>query len=106
MAVPTGLDWVVQAPDGEMVANELGWIDDVNGVDLLEPVGCSPAVRRRGLAKAVNRAVLRSPRDAGATIAVVGPRGDADYPVPAMLYRSIGFKPAARTRTFRRTRTP
>ena len=48
-----GLDWVVQAPDGEMVANALGWIDDVNGVGLLEPVGCSPAFRRRGLAKAV-----------------------------------------------------
>jgi len=101
-----GLDWVVQAPDGEMVANALGWIDDVNGVGLLEPVGCSPAFRRRGLAKAVNRAVLGSLRDAGATTAVVGPRGDADYPVPAMLYRSIGFEPAARIQTFRRTRTP
>lgn len=95
-----GLDWVVQAPDGEMVANALGWIDAVNGVGLLEPVGCSPAFRRRGLAKAVNRAVLRSLGDAGATTAVVGPRGDGDYPVPAMLYRSIGFEPQREPRHF------
>ncbi len=94
------LDWVVEAPDGELVASALGWLDDVNRAGLLEPVGCAPAYRRRGLARAVNLACLRALRDAGAETGHVNPRGDDGYPVPGLLYRSIGFEPGPRTVTY------
>ena len=91
------LDWVVEAPDGEMVASALGWLDEANRSGLLEPVGCAPAYRRKGLARAVNLACLRALRDAGAETGHVNPRGDDGYPVPGLLYRSIGFEPGPRT---------
>ncbi len=96
------LDWMVEAPDGEPVASALGWLDDVNRAGLLEPVGCAPSYRRRGLARAVSLACLRGMRAAGAETAHVNPRGDDAYPVPGLLYRSIGFQPGARTITLRR----
>jgi predicted N-acetyltransferase YhbS len=96
------LDLVVEAPDGTLVASALGWYDDVNRAALLEPVGTDPRHARRGLGAAVSLACLRSMRDAGATVAVVCPRGDAAYPVPRELYRRIGFRDAGRTVTYRR----
>lgn len=96
------LDWVVETSGGEWVASALGWLDHHNAVGLLEPVGCAPAYRRLGLARAVNLAVLHAFREGGATSALVGPRGDDAYPVPARLYRSIGFEPGARTVTYHR----
>jgi hypothetical protein len=45
--------------------------------------------------------VLHALRDAGATAAVVCPRGDDAYPVPGLLYRGLGFRPGARTVTYR-----
>ncbi|MGH3446625.1 MAG: hypothetical protein ACRDQA_30380 [Nocardioidaceae bacterium] len=95
-------DWVVEGPEGAFVANALGWLDEHNAVGLLEPVGCAPAYRRLGLARAANLAALRALRAAGARTAVVCPRGDDAYPVPGRLYRSIGFKPGARTVTYAR----
>jgi predicted N-acetyltransferase YhbS len=68
-------------------------------VGLLEPVG-RPRVRRRGLGRAVSLAVLHALRAAGATAAVVCPRGDDGYPVPGRLYRAIGFRPGGRTVTY------
>ncbi|HEU0028636.1 MAG TPA: GNAT family N-acetyltransferase [Ktedonobacterales bacterium] len=99
------LDWVVEAPDGAFVATALGWLDEVNRVGLLEPVGCAPAYRRRGFARAVNLATLRAMREAGAESAIVNPRGDEGYPIPGKLYRSIGFQPSARTALYVRQRT-
>lgn len=90
-------DWVAETLDGDMVASALGWLDPARGVGLLEPVGCAPAYRRRGLSRATNLAALHAFRDAGATTAVVCPRGDEGYPVPALLYQSIGFVPGLRT---------
>jgi predicted N-acetyltransferase YhbS len=94
------LDWVAETEDGELVASALGWLDERAKVGLLEPVGSAPRVRRRGLGRAVSLAVLHALRDAGATAAVVCPRGDAAYPVPGQLYRGLGFRPAARTLTY------
>ncbi len=99
------LDLVVVSPDGEFVASALGWLDGVNSVGLVEPVGCVPEYRRRGLSAAVNLALLQAFRDAGATTAVVCPRGDDAYPVPGRLYRSIGFEPASRSYLYTRTIT-
>lgn len=97
------LDWVVEAADGSWVASALGWLDELNRVGLLEPVGCAPAYRRLGLARAVNVATLYALREAGALTALVGPRGDAAYPAPARLYRGIGFQPGPRTVTYHRS---
>jgi predicted N-acetyltransferase YhbS len=96
------LDLVVEAPDGSLVGTALGWLDDVNKTALLEPVGVDPAHARRGLGVAVSLACLHAMRDAGATRAVVCPRGDDAYPVPHRLYHAVGFRDAARTVTYRR----
>lgn len=91
------LDQVVEAPDGTLVASALGWIDEVNQVGELEPVGTDPRHARRGLGAAVSLACLHAMRDAGATRAVVYPRGDSAYPVARRLYAGLGFRPVART---------
>lgn len=90
------LDWVVEH-DGEMVASALVWWDERTGSALVEPVGTQPAHQGRGLAGAVSVAALAAARDLGATHGLVIPRGDDDYPVPARVYRSIGFRPGPRT---------
>ncbi|SHF93524.1 GNAT family N-acetyltransferase [Streptoalloteichus hindustanus] len=95
-------DLVVVSPDGEWVASALGWHDDVNRVGLVEPVSCAPAFRGRGLARAVNTALLHVFRDLGATSSVILPRGDDAYPAPGRLYRSIGYRPGARTLLYAR----
>ncbi len=94
------LDKVVEAPDGALVASALGWLDEVNRVGELEPVGTDPRHVRRGLASAVTLSCLLALRDAGATQAVVYPRGDDAYPVARRLYFGLGFQPVARTVTY------
>ncbi|CAN5298269.1 hypothetical protein BH09ACT12_BH09ACT12_32530 [soil metagenome] len=93
------LDWVAVAADGAWVASCLVWLDTATGVALVEPVGCAPEHRRRGLAAAVSLAALRAARDAGATRALVCPRGDRAYPGPMALYQGLGFEPGERTVT-------
>ncbi|CAM3841908.1 GNAT family N-acetyltransferase [Nocardioides zeicaulis] len=97
-------DHVVVAPDGEWVASCCVWLDEATGVALVEPVGCVPEHRGRGLAAAASVSALAAARDLGATEGLVCPRGDDDYSVPARVYRRIGFVPGARTRTYRLTR--
>lgn len=99
------LDWVAVDAAGEMVASCLVWLDPATGVGLVEPVGCVPAHRGRGLAGAVTLAALHRLRDVGGRLAVVSPRGDAGYPGPRRLYRSLGFRPVARTVTWHRSLT-
>ncbi len=103
MATPpyrAATDHVVIAPDGAWVASCCVWLDEATGVALLEPVGCVEAHERRGLATAASVSALTAARGLGATTGLVCPRGDDDYPVPARLYRKIGFVPGARTRTY------
>ena len=95
-------DHVVVAPDGTWVASCCVWFDEATGVALVEPVGCVDEHARRGLATAASVSALTAARDLGATTGLVCPRGDDDYPAPALLYRKIGFVPGARTRTYRR----
>lgn len=97
------LDWVAVDANGEMVASALVWLDDAHGVGLVEPVGCVPAHRGRGLAGAVTLAALHRLAEVGATVAQVSPRGDDGYPGPQRLYRSMGFRPTARTVTWSRS---
>ncbi|MBE3013206.1 GNAT family N-acetyltransferase [Microbispora sp. NEAU-D428] len=97
------LDWVAAAPDGRAAAFCLVWLDEANRAARIEPAGTAPGHRRRGLARAVCLAALHAVRRAGARRAVVSPRGDDAYPVPARLYRSLGFRECARSLGYRRS---
>jgi ribosomal protein S18 acetylase RimI-like enzyme len=90
------LDFVVEAPDGTLACSALGWYDEVNRVGEFEPVGTHPEHRRLGLASNLMLFGMLRFRDAGATHAIVGCRGDADYPVPKLIYESIGFRELSR----------
>lgn len=94
------LDWIIQAPDGTPAACCIMWYDAANKVGELEPVGTHPDYRRMGLGEAVCLSALHAAKAAGATRAIVYPRGDAAYPVPGKLYTKLGFKPYGRTRIF------
>lgn len=97
------LDWVAVDPSGAMVASALVWLDPATSACLVEPVGCVPEHRGRGLAAAVTLAALHRARDIGANQAQVTPRGDNTYPGPRRLYQSLGFRPVARTLTWTRS---
>lgn len=99
------LDWVALDEDGEMVASALVWLDESHGAGLVEPVGCVPDHRGRGLAGAVTLAALHRLAELGGAVAQVSPRGDRGYPGPQRLYRSMGFRPCARTVTWTRSLT-
>jgi ribosomal protein S18 acetylase RimI-like enzyme len=96
------LDCVAVAPDGSIAAYTLAWLDDVNKVGELEPVGTHADHRRRGLARAVNLYALQQLRDAGATTAMVACRGDDAYPAPRALYESVGFRECWRKLAFKK----
>jgi ribosomal protein S18 acetylase RimI-like enzyme len=97
------LDCVVEASDGTFAAYTLAWYDDENRVGELEPVGTHPDHRRRGLGRAVNLFALHRLRDAGAERAIVLCRGDDEYPIPKLLYESVGFRQHSRSAPFRKT---
>jgi predicted N-acetyltransferase YhbS len=86
------LDVVLLTDGGEPVGSALAWFDEVYEYGELEPVGISPDHRGGGLAAAMVRWSLARLRDAGASHAVVGARGDDDYPVPRKVYASVGFE--------------
>lgn len=95
------LDWVAEAPDGTFAASCLIWLDERNGVGLLEPVGADPRFRRRGLTRAVCLGALHALRDAGAREAVVVPVEGHELSVASLpLYRGLGFEPRARDRFY------
>jgi len=103
MATPpyrAALDQVAVTAEDEMVASCCVWLDDSSGTALVEPVGCRPEHRRRGLASAVSLAALHAARDLGGTRGLVRPRGDDDYPEPGRVYRGLGFLPGPRTRSW------
>jgi ribosomal protein S18 acetylase RimI-like enzyme len=95
------LDFVALDPHGAPVSFALGWYDERNRVGEFEPVGTDPRARRLGLARAVSLFGLRRFREAGATRAIVGCRGDDAYPVPCLLYESLGFRELSRQRIYR-----
>jgi hypothetical protein len=97
------LDWVAVDTDDTMVASALVWLDPAHGAGLVEPVGCVPGHRGRGLAGAVTLAALHQLVEVGAHVAQVSPRGDDGYPGPQRLYRALGFRPCARTVTWTRS---
>ena len=86
------LDWVAVGPDDGFVAFCLCWFDEINRVVTLEPVGCHPDHRGRGIAGAVSSAALRHAANLGALAATVC-SDPADGPAWA-LYTSLGFHPS------------
>lgn len=94
------LDFVLEADDGTPVAFALGWYDEANRVAEFEPLGTDPRYRRRGLGRALLLLGLQRFREAGATGALVGSRGDEGHPAPSRLYESAGFSQLSRQRWF------
>jgi ribosomal protein S18 acetylase RimI-like enzyme len=90
------LDFVVEAPDGQLVSCAIAWYDEANRTGEFEPVGTRPAFRSRGLARAMLLSGMRRLREAGATHAAIGARGDDGYAVPRRVYQSIGFRELSR----------
>lgn len=87
------LDRLIVAPDGQVAAFALAWLDPTNRVGLLEPVGAHPAFQRRGLATAVVIDALRALHAHGMHTAIVGT--ESDNPAALRLYESVGFRPHA-----------
>lgn len=94
------LDFVLEADDGTPVAFALGWYDEQNRVAEFEPLGTDPDYRNRGLGRTLLLLGLQRLRDAGATDAIVGSRGDAGHRLPSLLYESVGFRQISRQRWF------
>ncbi len=90
------LDFAIESADATLVASAIGWFDEANAVAEFEPVGTHPGYRRRGLGRALLLHGMQRFRHAGATHAIVGCRGDAHYPIPKKLYRSVGFRELTR----------
>jgi len=81
------LDVVTVGPDGVIAAYVNGWIDPVNRVGDLGPVGARPAYRRRGLTRAVLLECMRRMQEHGMDRVIVSTNN-----TPAIrLYESVGF---------------
>ncbi|MCX4751691.1 hypothetical protein OG455_40360 [Kitasatospora sp. NBC_01287] len=93
-------DLTAFSPQGKAAAYCQGWYDGPSGIGLFEPVGTAPDFRRLGLSRATGIAVLHAFAAAGGRLATVCPRGDAGYPVPKLVYESLGFQQYSRTRGF------
>ena len=88
------LDLLAIAPDGGLAAHCTGWFDSANRTLLLEPVGCVPDHRRRGLARALVLETLRRGSDLSATVALVASDGRSQ--AANATYESLGLAPGAR----------
>lgn len=77
------------APDGQIAAFTMIWLDQLNQVGLFEPVGVASAHRRLGLARALMLHGLAEMRRAGMRSAIVA--HDATNLPARELYLSLGF---------------
>lgn len=84
------LDVVAVAPDGTIAAYVNGWLDPVNKIGDLGPVGARVAYRRQGLTRAVLLECLRRMKARGMNRACVS-TGE-DNVAARGLYESIGFR--------------
>lgn len=87
---------VIAFAGDEPVGAALLWVDEQGGYCEFEPVGVGSAHRGRGVAQAMLRHGLHLAAGASVAHAVVGARGDDDYPAPRALYQSVGFTPLVR----------
>jgi len=92
------LDIIALAPDGQVGAFCIVWIDPVNQVGLFEPVGTHPDFQRNGLGKAVMLEGLRRLKQRGMKSAIVSTF--EDHPPAIKLYESVGFQMVHRLGTY------
>lgn len=91
---------VAVAPDGQIAAFGVLWVDGLNRTGQLEPIGTRPTFRRLGLARALLCHGLRELRRQGVRCARI--THDAAN-LPALeLYRGLGFVKADETLGYRR----
>jgi len=93
MASPTyrpALDLIAVAPGGQFAAFCNIWFEPVNRLGVFEPVGCDPAYRRRGFARAVLAEGLRRLSALGAATASV--MSFASNTAANRLYAAAGFE--------------
>ncbi len=84
------LDVVAVAPDGTIAAYVNGWLDPVNKIGDLGPVGAHEAYRRKGLARAVLLECLRRMKARGMDRVCVS-TGEPNAAARG-LYESVGFQ--------------
>ena len=84
------LDVVAVAPDGTIAAYANGWIDPINHIGDIGPVGAREAYRRQGLTRAVMLECLHRMQARGLNRVVVS-TGVSNTPA-INLYQSVGFK--------------
>ena len=84
------LDLVVETAAGTHASCLIGWVDELNEIGLIEPVGTREAQRRQGLARALNLEALCRLRDAGMRYAQIGTTSFNDR--AEATYRSCGFE--------------
>jgi ribosomal protein S18 acetylase RimI-like enzyme len=83
------LDVVTVTPDGTIAAYVNGWLDPVNRIGDLGPVGALPALRRQGLTRAALLECLRRLQAVGMNRVCVS-TGETNTPA-RRLYESVGF---------------
>jgi len=84
------LDIVAVAPDGQVGAFCIVWIDQFNQVGLFEPVGTHPDFQRKGLGRAVMQEGLHRLQERGMKNAIVSTFEDNAAAIK--LYGSLGFR--------------
>lgn len=98
------LDLVAVAPDGELAAFVVGWIDHEEAlrsgrrVGWTDPVGTRPAHQRRGLARALLNEACRRLRERGMEVAVTG-TGSWNTAMMA-LAEAAGYREVYRSQAF------
>jgi GNAT superfamily N-acetyltransferase len=84
------LEVITLAPDGQVAAQVTGWLDPLNRIGDLGPVGAIPAYRRQGLTRAALLETLRRMQIFGMERACIS-TGFTNMPA-RKLYESLGFK--------------
>lgn len=82
-------EMLVVAPNGDLAAFLVYWLDPVTRSGLFEPVGCAEHYQRRGLVKALMLHTLGLMRDAGMHTAMV--KHETANPASTAAYASVGF---------------
>jgi len=85
------LDLVAEAPDGTIAAFCTLWLDPINRVGEIEPLGCRAAHRRHGLAQALVLEGLRRLQGYGARAATVFYGSEPEDEAARQFYADLGF---------------
>ena len=96
------LDLVVEAPDGELVACCTVWFDGDLGVAEIEPLGVTPAHRRRGLAGALCLEASARVAERGGWEVFLNAEPRVAYPANHGAYTKAGFALRARGASWER----